>query len=142
MSLIATPSRSFAKITTKLVDGFDWISKNEEGKSMIFSTGDNGKYPDPPEALVMALGACAGATVKSIFDFKKYKYSKLDLDLEYEYTKVPQTRVETINVTINTDAEIEPDRMKKIIETTENKGCYVAGSLKYQVNLKMTYKKF
>lgn len=131
---------NFAKVSTRFINGHDWLSTSDDGKTLTFSAGP-GKFPDPPEAVVMALGACAGETVKAIFDYKKYKYSKIDIDIDYEYNRKPQKRLDNIKITVSTDAEIEPERMQKVLETTENKGCIVAGSLKHNANIKAYYKK-
>ena len=116
------------KATAHLIHGLEWFTTNKDGMGCVMTTGP-GSAPTPPDYVLMALGACAGNGLKFLLDKQGTKYTNLDVEVQGTWTDKPQRRIGDIKLTVTTDADIDEDKLDKLVAQVEAKMCPVAGTL-------------
>ena len=141
LSRVSSFWRSFAeervrKAQVRLIDGVEWLGLNKDGKGILLSTG-NGSAPTPPDALLMAYGACAASGVKFLLEKRGRTVRSLVTECEGEWIMDPQRRFKDITLHFKVDVDdVTQEELDKIIAQIEGKMCLVGQTLRYGAEVK------
>lgn len=135
VSLIRKAAQT-VKATVQLIDGIEWFCRNKDGKGVLLSTG-TGSAPTPPDALMMAYGACAASGIKFMLEKKGKVVKSLDTEVEAEWAMDPQRRIKDIKLHFKIDVDgVSQEELDKLVEHCEKKMCPVGQTLRHGVVIK------
>jgi len=98
--------------------------------------GGEDKGPRPSELLLAALGGCTGMDVVSILRKMRVEFDKVEVAIEADAApEHPKSFTHFRMVYRVTGAEIDPEKMKKAVELSEEKYCVVAGLFRHGAKL-------
>lgn len=85
----------------------------------------------PSELLPFALGSCIGVTAVGILEKMRQGPFELTVDIDFEHSDQPPKAFRRFDLTWNfRGANLDLEKLKKAIETSEQKYCSVSASLK------------
>ncbi len=101
--------------------------------------GGEDKGPRPSELLLAALGGCTGMDVVSILRKMRMEFDKLEVAIEAdEAPEHPKAFTDFRMVYRIEGADIDPEKVKKAVQLSEEKYCVVAGLFRH--GSKMAYR--
>lgn len=119
-----------SKAEVELIGGIEWFCRNKDGKGVVLSTGA-GSAPTPPDALLMAYGACAASGLKFLLEKRGKKVRKLVTDVEGRWAMDPQRRLDDISLHFKVDVDgVTQDELDKLVAQIEAKMCPVGQTLR------------
>ena len=127
--------RDITKTTTKLIYGPNWFSTNEAGRSSVISCSETG--PNPGDILMFGIGACMGASLKFLLEKSGIKYSDINVETAATWDGHPE-RITELKLNVTTDAEVDQEKLNKLINQAEEKLCSIAATLKYPTKVEAT----
>ena len=119
--------RGIVKTNTKLIYGENWISTNEAGRATLISCSEAG--PTPGHIVMFGVGTCMGACLKFLLEKSGIKFTDINVETEANWTGTPN-RITDLKLNITTDADIDQEKLNKLINQAEEKLCSVAATLK------------
>ena len=88
----------------------------------------------PSELLPFSLGACIAVTAMGILEKMRQGPFELTVDIDFEHEEAPPKAFKRFDLTWNfRGAHLDPEKLKKAIETSEEKYCSVSASLRDEI---------
>lgn len=88
----------------------------------------------PSELLPFSLGACIAVTAVGILEKMRQGPFELTVDIDFEHAEEPPKAFKSFDLTWNfRGTHLDEEKLKKAIETSEQKYCSVSASLKSEI---------
>ena len=127
-------------VITQWVKDYTFVSSNEDNQSVVLdasiSKGGSKIAPSPMEAVLMAIGTCAGIDVKLILTKAKQQFS----DIQVKVTGERREEIPKIYTDINlhfivTGNDLSEKQVARAIKLSAEKYCSVSHMLQGVVNI-------
>jgi uncharacterized OsmC-like protein len=103
---------------------------NKDGKSIVLSNGLN-VAPSPPDAFLMAYGACAASGLKFLLEKQGKKVRSLKTEVEGRWADSQERRLDKIDLNFNIDVDdVTQKELDDLVALIEAKMCPVGQTLR------------
>lgn len=129
------------------MDGLTFLAKADSSHWVVMDTsktsGGSDGAPTPMEMVLFALGGCTGMDVVSILKKMHVPFQRFEIRIDADRSETHPKVFTQIRLEYRIYGEqIDPQKVEKAIELSQEKYCSVAGMLKSSVAISATYSIF
>lgn len=135
---------SVRKVSIKRIKGLTLAARGDSGHWTMIDTveeldGNQGAAP-PMELLLISLGGCTGMDVLSILAKMKQPVRDFRIELEAEHAPEHPKVYTKIKIFYIVKGKVEPAKLERAIELSQERYCPVTAMLKPTVNIETSYR--
>lgn len=123
-------SSRVSSVTVTSLPGLQWGCRSARGGEAVLSTDEKAAAITPPDALMIALGACAADSLKFLLEKHGAAVARVDADVEGDWEVAPRRRLSAFRLTLRVDADRAPQELlDRLTARVERDMCTVCQTL-------------